>query len=371
VKIYLDNNATTGLDARVLEAMLSELSPVPSNPSSSHYFGQEAKRRLQSARDLIAHFFNVKSHEVIFTSGGTEAINLLLRGFEMSGHAITSDVEHSCVYHTMDELRKKGLDVSFLQAGLHGAVQPEQVEQAIRADTRFIVLMAVNNETGVKLDIDAIAQIAQKASIPLIVDGVAWLGKEQFTLHPGISAICFSAHKFHGPKGVGFAIVRPPIKIHPLLTGGQQEFSLRPGTENLAGIIGMAKAIELLNVELPEATHRMAMLRDRLEQGLIEQAAAVVNGTGSRICNTSNLCFPDVGGEDLLIGLDMAGIAVSHGSACSAGALEPSRILLNMGIPHKLARSAIRLSLSRNTTLDEIDRAIAMIATLVRQLRCR
>jgi cysteine desulfurase len=372
-KIYLDNNATTGVDPRVLEAMLSELSSIPSNPSSSHFFGQEAKRRLQTARETIACFFKVKSHEVVFTSGGTEAVNLVLRGFfpdEVSGHAITSNVEHSCVDHTMDELRKKGLDVSFLPAGLHGAVLPEQIEKAIRPDTRFIALMAVNNETGVKHDLNAIGQIALQAKIPLIVDGVAWLGKESFTLHPGVAAICFSGHKFHAPKGVGFAIVRSSMKIHPLVTGGQQEFSLRPGTENLPGIIGLAKAIELLDVELPAATLRMAMLRDRLEAGLIERAApVVVNGGGNRICNTCNLSFPDVSGEDLLIGLDMAGIAVSHGSACSAGALEPSRILLNMGVPHNIARSAVRFSLSRNTTLEEIDRTIDATAALVHQLR--
>ena len=372
-KIYLDNNATTGVDPQVLEAMLSELSCIPSNPSSSHFFGQDAKRRLQSARETIARFFNVKSHEVVFTSGGTEAINLILRGFfstEVSGHAITSDVEHSCVNHTMEELRKRGLDVSFLPARLHGAVRPEQVAAAIRPDTRFITLMAVNNETGIKHDLNAIGQIALEANIPLIVDGVAWLGKEQFALHPGIASICFSGHKFHAPKGVGLAIVRAPLKLHPLITGGQQEFSLRPGTENLAGIIGLAKAIELLKLELPAATVRMETLRDRLEKGLIEQAGPVViNGTGNRVCNTCNLSFPDVGGEDLLIALDMAGIAVSHGSACSAGALEPSRILLNMGVPHKIARSAVRFSLSRNTTLEEIDQTIAAVAAIVRQLR--
>ncbi len=374
-RIYLDNNATTGVDPRILEAMLPELSLTPSNPSSIHCFGQEARQRLQNSREIIAAFFQVKPHEVIFTSGGTEAMNLMLRGFfskEISGHAITSNVEHSCVYNTLIALQKRGLDVSLLPAGLLGAVPPEQIQNAIRSDTRFIVLSSVNSETGVKHDIDAIGEIALQSGIPLIVDGVAWLGKELFALHPGISGICFSGHKLHAPKGVGFAIVRSTMKIHPYLTGGQQEYSLRAGTENLPGIIGLAKAVELLKIELPEATERMAMLRDHLEAGLMQRSnPVVVNGIGKRICNTCNLSFPNDNGEDLLIALDMAGIAVSHGSACSAGALEPSRVLTNMGLSPQIARSAIRFSLSRNTTLEEIDVAIEITANIVANLRNR
>lgn len=372
-RIYLDNNATTGVDPRVLEAMLPELSLTPNNPSSIHYFGQQAKQRLQHARETVATFLNVKPHEVIFTSGGTEAMNLMLRGLfpkEIRGHAITSNVEHSCVYKTLNALQKNGLELSFLPAGLLGAVSPNQIENAIRPDTRFIVLSAVNSETGVKHDLDAIGQIALNAGVPLIVDGVAWLGKELFALHPGIFGIGFSGHKFHAPKGIGFAIVRSSLKMQPYLTGGDQEYSLRAGTENLPGIIGLAKAIELFNIELPEATQRMAMLRDRLEAGLMQKAnPVVVNGMGKRICNTCNLSFPDTSGEDLLIALDMAGIAVSHGSACSSGALEPSRVLTQMGLPMQIARSAIRFSLSRNTTLEEIDQAIEMTATIVKNLR--
>ncbi len=371
-RIYLDNNATTGVDPRVLEAMLPHLSATPGNPSSYHYFGQEAKRHLQSARESIAAFFQVKPHEVIFTSGGTEAMNLMLRGFfpgPVSGHAIASNIEHSCVHSTLTDLEKKGLEVSYLQAGLLGAVRPEEIQKAIRSDTRFIALIAVNNETGVKHNLDAIGQIALKAGIPLIVDGVAWLGKELFHLHPGISGIGFSGHKLHAPKGVGLAIVRFPIKLHALITGGQQEYNLRPGTENLAGIIGLAKAIELLKEQLPQATEHMAMLRDLLEAGLMEKGfPVIVNGAGKRICNVSNLSFPDINGEDLMIALDLAGIAASHGSACSSGALEPSRILVNMGIPPQMARSAIRFSLSRNTTRTEIDQTIEIVAHIIRNL---
>jgi cysteine desulfurase len=367
-KIFLDANATTRIDPRVLEAMLPELSSLPSNPSSIHFYGREAKNRLQKSRDTIAAFLKVEPHEILFTSSGTEAMNLLLRGMVpggAKGHAITSNVEHSCVYETLLDLENKGLETTYLSAGPCGAVTPAQVKEAIRPHTRFISMIAVNNETGVKNDIDAMAHIALEAGIPLLVDGVAWLGKELFTIHPGIFGMGFSSHKIHGPQGCGFAFVRSSLKLTPLLTGGKQEGSLRAGTENLPGIVGLAKAVEILSIELPEATKRMAMLRDRLEAGLLAKADPVlINGTGPRICNTSNLSFPGRRGEDLLIALDMMGIAASHGSACSSGALEPSRILTNMGIPFPLAASAIRFSLSRNTTLEEIDQAIEIIATL-------
>ncbi len=372
-RIYLDNNSTTGVDPRVLEAIIPELSATPSNPSSIHFLGKEAKARLNRSRETIAAFLSVKPQEIVFTSGGTETMNFLLRGLfpgPVSGHAISSNVEHSCVNKTLLRLQEKGLDVSFLPAGLLGAVSPEQIKEAIRPDTRFISLIAVNNETGVKHDLNAIGQIALEAGIPLIVDGVAWLGKELFTIHPGISAIGFSGHKIHAPKGIGFAFVRLGLKLKPLLVGAPQENLLRAGTENLAGIVGLAKAIEILKTELPSATERMALLRDRLEAGLLIKASpAVVNGIGPRICNTCSISFPGDLGEDLLIALDMAGIAISHGAACASGALEPSRVLLNMGVPLHIAKSAIRFSLSRNTTVEEIDQAIDIISQVVSHFR--
>ena len=372
-RIYLDNNATTGLDPRVLEAMLPELSTTPNNPSSVHYFGQQAKADLSQARETIATFLGVKSQEIIFTSGGTESMNLLLRGFfpsDVSGHAITSNVEHSCVYQTLKHLEERGLEVDFLPAGLFGAIMPDQVKAAIRPNTRFIVLTAASNETGVKHDLSAIGQIALDAGIPLIVDGVAWLGKELFTVHPGIAGMGFSGHKIHAPKGTGFAFVRSSLKLSPQITGGFQEHNLRAGTQNLPGIIGLAKAISLLKTELPHATHRMAALRDKLESSLLQTAnPVIVNGMGHRICNTCNLSFPGVQGDELLIAMDLVGIAASHGSACSSGALEPSRILTSMGLPPQMARSSLRFSLSRDTTSAEIDQAIAMITDVVRNLR--
>jgi cysteine desulfurase len=365
IRIYLDNNATTGVDPRVLDAMMDDLSGIPANPSSVHHFGQEARKQIARARQTISGILHVKPHELIFTSGGTEALNMILRGIS-GGHILTSDVEHSAVFNTLQMLEKKGAKATYLPAGLWGAVRPEQIEEAIRKETKLIVLSAVNNETGVKIDLEKIANLAKQASIPFVVDAVSLLGKESFKIHDGISAMAFSGHKLHAPKGIGLAFIRSHFKFDPLLTGGDQEFSKRAGTENLSGILGLAKAIELLKTELPEATHQMQKLRDRLIEGLMEKLGnIVVHGQGPRIANTANISFPGAEGESLLMKLDLAGIAVSHGSACSSGALEPSRILRNMGIPANIARSSLRFSLSRFTTQEEIDTCIEIIVKLI------
>ena len=372
-RIYLDNNATTGLDEIVKNAMLEELGPLPANPSSAHYFGREAKIRLAKARQTIADFLHVKPQEIIFTSGGTESINMLLCGLfpcGKTGHIITSDVEHSAVLNTLRLLKKQGCQVNFLPAGLWGAVQPEDIEKALQKETQLIILNAANNETGVKHDIAAIAEIASRAKIPFIVDAVALFGKELFHIPKGVSAMAFSGHKFHAPKGSGFAYIRSDLKLEPLLSGGDQEWGKRAGTENLPGIIGLAKAVELLAQVLPQASDHMRRLRDKLETTLIQKLDPVlINGAGPRSVNTSNLSFAKTSGEDLLIALDMAGIAVSHGSACSSGALEPSRILTNMGLPKHIARSSIRFSLSRQTTEEEIDLCIKTLCEIVLRLR--
>ena len=355
--IYLDNNATTALDPRVLEAMHADSGPY--NPSSVHYFGQIARKLLGQARASLAAYFHVKPHELIFTSGATESLNMLLRGIPQSGHIITSNIEHSAIFNTLQKL--PGFEVSYLHAGLRGAVQPAAIAAALKPHTRLIILTAANSETGVKIDLEAIAALAQRHKVPFVVDAVALLGKELFQIPAGVSAMVFSGHKVHGPKGVGLTFLRDGFKVQPLLTGGDQEFSKRAGTENLCGILGLAKAVELLKTELPTAVERMRFLTERLIQGV---GSIVINGEGERVSNTVNLSFPGISGEELLMNLDLAGIAVSHGSACSSGALEPSRILINMGIPHVVARSSIRFSLSRNTTQEEIDHTIKVVNEL-------
>lgn len=372
-KIYLDNNASTPIDPRVLEVVIKDLSESVGNPSGIHSFGQHSRQKLSKARQTIAQALGVNAHEIVFTSGGTEGANYILRGFfseRPAGHLITSDIEHACVYGCAKFLEANGCAATFLSAGSSGVISPDAVRAALRPHTRLIALMAVNNETGVKTDLEAIAAIAQEANVFLFVDGVALLGKEHFSIPAGVSAMSFSGHKIHAPKGVGFAIVRSKLPLQPLLIGGEQEFGRRAGSENLSGIVGLAEAVRLLKEELPDAEQKMRALRDYFESELMRRLEGItINGSGMRVCNTSNICFAGVEGETLLTALDMAGIAVSHGSACSSGALEPSRVLLNMGLTRAQAASSVRFSLSRRTTKEEIDRTLEVLQGLVKRLR--
>jgi cysteine desulfurase len=371
--IYLDYNASTPLDPHVLKVLTKELEEEKGNPSSIHFYGQQCRHKLEQSRQRIARFFKVKPHEVIFTSGGTEGAALLIQGLMLrnpSGHIISSGAEHSCVYQTLKELSKHGAKVTFLPAGEWGAVQPEDIEKAIGPQTSLITLMAVNNETGVKTDIEAIAAIAQKANVPFIVDGVAWLGKEKIELPAGVSAVFFSGHKIYAPKGIGFCICRSSFKLSPLFWGGNQEFNRRAGTENLPGIIALAEAIALLEQKENEFIGHMRQMRDLFENELLQRLPhVVVNGKGPRVCNTSNLAFIGLDGESLLINFDLEGVSASHGSACASGAIEPSRILLEMGIPLAQAQSSLRFSVGRSTSEEEIRQAIAIIVRVVHRMQ--
>lgn len=373
MSIYLDNNATTVIDPEVLRVMWDELKGDAANSSSVHQFGRIAKAKLIQASRSLAHYFSVKEQDIFFTSGATEALNMLIKGAVAlrPGHIISSVIEHPAVYQTLKFLADRGHKISFLQPFKNkGAIDPEQVASAIQPDTQLICLMAANNETGVVTDLPAIASIAKMHNIPLIVDGVALLGKKQCTIPDGVSAICFSGHKIHGPHGIGLAIVHKNLKWEPFLFGGPQQHQKRAGTENIASIIGLAKAIELIDKNA-DAIEYMQYLRDRFELGLKQNLTGIiVNGAGDlRVCNTSNIAFDGVEGETLLFKLDLAGIAVSHGSACSSGTLEPSRVLLGMGLSAKQVRSSLRFSLSRFTTQQEIDKCIDITCDLVRQLR--
>lgn len=359
-KIYLDNNATTAADPAVIEAMVEVYRLGPSNPSSIHSWGQEARSMLTAARREIAEHLGVKPRELVFTSSGTEALNMLVRP-DNHRHIITSNLEHAAVFNILNDRD----NVTALAPGEQGAVTAEALRDAIRPDTDLIVLMAVNNETGAKTDLDAIAAIAHDAGIPLVVDGVAWVGKEPIAIPSGVSAMAFSAHKFHGPRGIGGTYISRSFNVDPLIIGGGQEQGRRSGTEDLPAIVAMAKAFSLL----PEQ-EMVTTLRDRLEQNLIDSIPDIaINGTGPRIGNTTNIAFGGVDGESLLMTLDMEGIAASHGAACASGALEPSRVLRNMHYDAARAGSSIRFSLSRNNTQAEVDRAADIIGNVVRRLR--
>jgi cysteine desulfurase len=372
-KIYLDNNATTTIDPRVLKAMLVEYSASPANASSVHYFGQQAKAWLMNARQTISSFFGVKPQELIFTSGGTESINLLIRGlfgYRPQGQLVTTSIEHAAVYRTVQSLETAGVEVAWLPVTAWGAPLPRDVEGAIQSNTKAIILSAANNETGVKIDMEAIAAIAQRHGIPLIIDAITLIGKEEPVIPNGVSAIAFSGHKFHAPKGIGGAIIRSGLKLFPELTGGAQEYMRRAGTENLAGILGLAEAFEILRENQDAITRHLFCLREHFEKNLFSQIADVsVNGTGPRIANTSNISFEGVDAETLLVHLDMEGVAASHGSACSSGALEPSRVLLQMGLDRTTARSSVRFSFSRMNTIEEINTCIEHLVGIVQKLR--
>lgn len=371
-RIYLDYNAASPLDPRVEEAYHEALKEGWANPGSTHFEGQASKSLLAEARERIARVFDVSSQQVVFFSCATEALNTLIQGIcgQAGDHIITSNVEHAAVWETCRFLERQGSKVSFLQVGEHGAAKPEQVGLAITEKTKAIALMSANNETGVMTDIAAISDLAAHHKIPFIVDAVAHFGKAPFTFFDGISAACFSGYKVHGPSGVGFAIIQNGLMFKPLLWGGGQESGKRSGSENVAGIYATAIAVELAAKELDEAMTTMTRCRDRFEARIMEGLDSVfINGTGKRISNTSNLSFSGIYGEELLIQLDLAGISASHGAACSAGALEPSRILLEMGYPSARAKASVRFSFGKHSTEEEVDAAAASVIQSVRQMR--
>lgn len=368
--IYLDNNSTTALDSRVFKAMLEDLNGPPANPSSVHTLGQRARGLLYQARKKTADFFGAAPEEVIFTSGGTESIHLMLHSLPKKGHLITTALEHSSVYKTVQSLEAEGWKVDYLPCGMWGAPLVEQIESAICENTQALVFSASNGETGVKIDLEAIAKLAEKHQIPLLIDAVAFIGKEPFSMYPGISAVCLSGHKFHAPKGVGALIARSSFKIKPKLLGGAQERQRRAGSENLTGILGLGEAFGYLKEEQTAIAEKLLALRSDLESQLQSRIPDVqINGEGPRISNVVNASFLRAEGEALLVHLDMAGVAVSHGSACSSGALEPSRVLVQMGMPRKRACSSIRISLGKFNTKEEIDRFVSILEPLVKKLR--
>jgi cysteine desulfurase len=345
MEIYLDNNATTPIDAKVLAAMHEIFTLQPSNPSSFHAFGRKAREILTKSRKSVADYLGIRPSEFIFTSSGTESLNTLIRGIPAK-KIITTHVEHPAIDRTIAAL---GMQTTRLSVDQTGSINLVDLE---RADGDLIILSAVNSETGALLDLNAVAAIADARRIPLIIDGVALLGKERFTIPRGVSAMAFSAHKLHGPTGVGGHFLRSSLKCTSLLTGGVQEQLSRAGTENLAGIVGFAKAISLI-----EDPNEIRALRDYFESLLPGHC----NGTGPRVSNTSNLYFPGMSGESLLIQLDLQGIMASQGSACTAGALLPSRILLGMGYSKERAMNSIRFSFSRMNKVEELNTAGAII----------
>lgn len=374
---YLDFNATTPVRPLAVEETHECLRGRPGNPSSTHRYGQEAAHLREIARRRLAAAAGTTPERVVFTSGGTEADNLALRGVmdarqDRGRHLITATTEHEAVLHTALELGRNGWDVTVLEVDREGRIEPGEVRAAIRPDTVLVSLMAANNETGVLLDLEAIGAICRERGCVFHTDAVQYFGKMPFAFDElPIDLASISSHKIGGPKGAGALLTRRGIDVRPLFTGGSQEKKVRPGTENLPGIVGFGKAAELAAQELPQESRRIRALRDRLEGGIrtaIPETA--VNGENAeRLPNTSNVSFSGIDGHDLLVALDLEGFAVSTGAACHAGAAEPSHVILAMGRTRELASGSIRFSLGWETTDDQIDRLLEVLPELVRRLQ--
>jgi cysteine desulfurase len=373
-RIYLDANATTPLLPEVLEAMRPFLLERFGNASSIHQEGQHARWAVEQARASMARFLGCRPAEIVFTSGGTESDNLAIFGSVKPGdHLITSTIEHHAVLHAGEKLRERGVQVDFVPVDGQGVVAPADVLQALRPNTRLISVMMANNETGVLQPVKEIAQVAAKAGVRFHVDAVQAAGKLPLEMDAiGCDLLSISGHKMHAPQGTGALFVRRGTRLEPLFAGGAHERQRRAGTENVAGIVGLGKAAECAMEGLRNgAPERMGSLRDRLESGLLARTTdrGVNSGAAARVPNTANLWFDHLEGEALVIALDLKGLAVSSGAACSSGASEPSHALLAMGLSAERARSSLRMSLHRQTTEEEIDRAIELVSSQVARLR--
>jgi cysteine desulfurase len=373
-RVYLDNNASTPVLPEVFAAMRPYYEDAFGNASSIHHYGQHARAAVEKARAAVAKLLHARPAEIIFTSGGTEADNLGIFGFAMRGdHVITSAIEHHAVLNSCKHLEQLGCEVTFVPIGGEGVIDPEEVRKALRPETKLISVMMANNETGVLQPVVEIGRIAREADVFFHTDAVQAAGKVEIDVEKiGCDALSISGHKIHGPQGTGALYLRKGTLIQPLLYGGSHERQRRAGTENLPGIAGLGAAAEIAAtwLEAGGATE-MAAMRDQLQEAVLSSVdAAGVNGAGSaRVPNTTNLWFDHVEGEALVIALDLKGLAVSSGAACSSGAIEPSHVLLAMGLSTQRARSSIRVSLGKQTTTEDVEFAATVIPETVGRLR--
>jgi cysteine desulfurase len=379
-RVYIDANATTPLLPEVIEAMRPYWTEVFGNASSIHRQGQEARKAVDHAREVLARLFNCREAEVVFNSGGTEGDNTAIFGLLRPGdQLITTSIEHSAVLRAAERVAERGVDVTFVGPRLDGLIDPEEIRQAIRPGTRsgdsrrtLISVMLANNETGVLQPVEEIGKIAAEAGAFFHIDAVQGAGKVAIDVRrAGCHLMSISAHKMHGPKGVGAMYVRRGTPIDPLLVGGSHERRQRAGTENVSGIVGLGCAVELAMKSLEDGTiERVAKLRDRLESGLLSIEGTKANGAGApRTANTTNITFDQLEGEALVIALDLKGVAVSGGSACHSGATEPSHVLMAMGLDRHAALASLRFSLLKTATDADVDYALNVVPRAVERLR--
>jgi cysteine desulfurase len=374
-QVYLDHNASTPVHPEVVDAMLPYFSERFGNPSSVHGFGRAAREGLETAREQVAHFLRVGKEEIVFTSGGTESDNMAVKGVAMarrSGHIITSKIEHHAVLRAVQNLETMGFAATYLDVDGFGMVDPDALRRAIRPDTILISIMHANSEIGTVQPARELGAIAREHNIPFHMDAVQTFGKVPIDLDAfNIDMLSFSGHKIYGPKGVAGLYIRKGTKMVSVQHGGEHERRRRAGTENVAGIVGFGKAVEVRGRDMAEEAQRLTALRERLWEGLSRRVPEVrLNGHPTqRVPGTCNVCFRHVESESIVLGLDLKGIGVSAGSACTSGNVEPSYVLVAMGVPLDWAMGAVRHSLGRSTTAEDTDYVIESTEPLVAKLR--
>ena len=374
-QVYLDHNASTPVHPDVVAAMLPYFSERFGNPSSVHGFGREAREGLETAREQVAHFLRVGKEEIVFTSGGTESDNMAIKGVATArgrGHLITSKVEHHAVLRAVQNLETQGFVATYLDVDSFGMVDPDALRRAIRPDTILISLMHANSEIGTIQPARELGVIAREHNIPFHMDAVQTFGKVPIDLDAfNIDMLSFSGHKIYGPKGVAGLYIRKGTKMVAVQHGGEHERRRRAGTENVAGIVGFGRAIEIRGRDMAEEARRLTALRERLWEGLSRRVPEVrLNGHPTeRVPGTCNVCFRHVESESIVLGLDLKGIGVSAGSACTSGNVEPSYVLVAMGVPVEWAMGAVRHSLGRGTSAEDIDYVVESTEPLVAKLR--
>jgi cysteine desulfurase len=377
-RIYLDHNATTPVDPAVADRMAAVLREHFGNPSSLHHFGQQAKGLVDQARSSVAALIGGDPSEVVFTSGGTESDNLAIRGvvdaLDRTGrrHVVTSAIEHEAVLNTVKALARRGVETTLVAVPQTGVVSVDEVRSALRDETALASVMHANNEIGTIQPIVELARASHERGALFHTDAVQSAGKIPIDVKAlDVDLLSISAHKFYGPKGIGALWIRRGVRLMSPITGGKQERGRRAGTENLAGIVGMGVAADVARMKMADEAARLEALRDRLEEGILRSVpGTAVNGSAQpRVANTTNISFDRVEAESLLIALDLEGIAVSTGSACSSGTLEPSHVLKAMGFPPHRTQNSIRFSLGTSTTASDVDRVVAVLPGLVEKLR--
>lgn len=374
-QIYMDHSSTTPVDAAVTEAMLPYFSDRFGNPSSLYSIGREARRAMEDARAKVADLIGAKKEEIIFTGSGTESDNLAIKGLayrnrKKGDHIITSSIEHHAVLYTCKYLETRGFKVTYLPVSKEGLVNPADVEEAITSKTVLITIMHANHEIGTIQPVEEIGKITKEKNIPFHTDAIQTAGKLPLNVDAlGVSLLSLSAHKMYGPKGVGALYIRKGTGLEPLFHGGGHERDIRSGTENVPGIVGFGKAAQLAKERLPEAA-KITKLRDSLIKGVLEIKDSYLNGhPEKRLPDNANFRFSFIEGESMILNLDMKGVAASTGSACSSKSLEPSHVLLAIGLKHEEAHGSLRFTIGRGNTQDDVDYIISVLPEIVNKLR--